>query len=182
MSFLAYVALASDRPGADRVTLVLAGIGGCLACLAMIIRWRRFDTLGSCFQDPSANLGVLAKLVGCFSAGLLPAALHAGSWWSALLSFLVLIAIGLWLGYRHVVWAWYLAPAAVLLYVLRNVAIALVMMLGSAPVTPYGQGHIMGTLVMAPLWLYLALKLFRELRAWQGRMADAARDFRARGG
>jgi len=170
MAFLAYMAVASDRVIADRGALVLSAVGGLAACIAMIIRWQRLEPFAGRLQNPGGNLGILGKLAGCFAAGLLPAALYAGSLWAALLAFLVLISIGLWLGYRHVVWAWYLIPTALFAYVAQGVVLALFVMLGSQPMTSYDTGRVTGTFVMAPLWLYLAIKLSTELRAWHKRV------------
>jgi hypothetical protein len=172
MASLAYMAIASDRLIADRGALVLSAVGGLAACIAMIIRWQRLEPFAARLQDPGGNLGILAKLVGCFAAGLLPAALYAGSAWAALLAFLALISIGLWLGYRHVVWAWYLIPTALFGYVAQGVLVALFVLFGSEPMTSYDTGRVTGTFVMAPLWLYLAIKLSREVRAWHRRVRE----------
>lgn len=172
---LMYWVIQSDRPLANRDVALLGFVGAFVACVAMILRWQRFDVLATRLHDPGPNLGVLAKLLGWFAAGLLPATLYAGSLgWAILLFVFVLMSIGLWMRYGLVVWLWYLVPLLFFGYVAQSVVVALYVLLGPNPMTSYDQGRVTGTLVLAPLWFFVAWKLYSELRAWHRRLSAPA--------
>lgn len=177
---LMYWVLQSDHTVANRDVLLLGCAGALLACIAMIVRWQRFEPVAVRLYDPGPNLGVLAKLLGWFAAGLLPALLYANSLvWAALLLVIVLMSMGLWIGYVRVVWLWYLVPALLFGYVAQSVGMALYVLFGPHAMTPYDQGRVTGSLVMAPLWILVGWKLSKELRDWH-RRAKAAK-FRGKG-
>ena len=164
---LLYEGLASGRPLPNQSLLVISTVGIVIASAAMIVRWRAFARFESKLHDPGKGIGILSKLSGWISLGLLPASMYAGSVSVAVsLLAVVLGALGLWTRRAWVVWFWYLLPVALTGYAVASIVTALFAIFGSRPLAPYDIGRITGAFIWSPLLILVSVKIKRALQAW----------------
>lgn len=104
-------------PSANRLDDYLLAAGLATICGIMAIHWDRLPGLRHSMERPGRVLSFWSKLLGWGGLLLVPSFIVAEDWLAvAVLSFMAVISLFLWLRHEWAIVAWYLPPLALGIY------------------------------------------------------------------